>query len=138
MIDAAGTPLAGLYAAGEAACVSVHGANRLGTNSLTDLIVFGRRAGKHMAAFCQGADFAPLPANPTGEVEAELERIRRADGARKRTSFAPRCSRSRSMSASSARRRVGRRLTQCAVSGQYRHNLGIDDRGKRFNTTFEA
>ena len=39
----------GFYAAGEVACVSVHGANRLGTNSLVDLIVFGRRAGKHMA-----------------------------------------------------------------------------------------
>ncbi|UCF14439.1 MAG: FAD-binding protein, partial [Phycisphaerales bacterium] len=41
----------GLYAAGECACVSVHGANRLGTNSLVDLIVFGRRAGKHMSEF---------------------------------------------------------------------------------------
>jgi succinate dehydrogenase / fumarate reductase flavoprotein subunit len=43
----------GLYAAGECACVSVHGANRLGTNSLVDLIVFGRRAGKHIAQYVQ-------------------------------------------------------------------------------------
>jgi succinate dehydrogenase / fumarate reductase flavoprotein subunit len=50
----------GLYAAGECACVSVHGANRLGTNSLVDLVVFGRRAGDHMAAFAAGSDPAPI------------------------------------------------------------------------------
>ena len=43
LIDAAGTVMPGAYAAGETACVSVHGANRLGTNSLVDLVVFGRR-----------------------------------------------------------------------------------------------
>jgi succinate dehydrogenase / fumarate reductase, flavoprotein subunit len=52
------TPVPGLYSAGECACVSVHGANRLGTNSLLDIVVFGRRGGKHMASFA--AD-APLP-----------------------------------------------------------------------------
>jgi succinate dehydrogenase/fumarate reductase flavoprotein subunit len=52
--DAAGTPVAGFYAAGEAACISVHGANRLGTNSLLDASVFGRRAGYAMARFVQG------------------------------------------------------------------------------------
>ncbi|MDP9295578.1 MAG: succinate dehydrogenase flavoprotein subunit [Actinomycetota bacterium] len=45
------TPVAGLYAAGECACVSVHGANRLGTNSLLDIVVFGRRGGHHMARY---------------------------------------------------------------------------------------
>ncbi len=50
----------GLYAAGECACVSVHGANRLGTNSLVDLIVFGRRAGKNIAQFVHGSDSIPL------------------------------------------------------------------------------
>ncbi|MBN2305506.1 MAG: FAD-dependent oxidoreductase, partial [Anaerolineae bacterium] len=83
VIDAQRTPFPGLYAAGECACVSVHGANRLGTNSLTDLIVFGRRAGKHMAEFCQGARLPALPDNPAGEVQAEIERIRQADGSRK-------------------------------------------------------
>ncbi len=66
----------GLYAAGECACVSVHGANRLGTNSLVDLVVFGRRGGKAMAEFCQAASLAPLPAHPEAEAVAELERIR--------------------------------------------------------------
>ncbi len=49
----------GLYAAGECACVSVHGANRLGTNSLVDLVVFGRRAGDHMAEFTAGGGGGP-------------------------------------------------------------------------------
>src|SRR5205809_4119319 len=62
VIDPQWTPLSGFYAAGEVACVSVHGANRLGTNSLVDLIVFGRRAGKHMAQFIQETSHAPLPA----------------------------------------------------------------------------
>jgi len=53
-----GEPYQGLYAAGECACVSVHGANRLGTNSLADLVVFGRRAGDHMAEFAAGSEGA--------------------------------------------------------------------------------
>nr|BBH93460.1 succinate dehydrogenase flavoprotein subunit [Thermogemmatispora argillosa] len=61
VIDSKWTPLPGFYAAGEVACVSVHGANRLGTNSLVDLIVFGRRAGKHMAKFITENDHVPLP-----------------------------------------------------------------------------
>ncbi len=51
----------GLYAAGECACVSVHGANRLGTNSLVDLVVFGRRAGIHMREYVKNVDFCPVP-----------------------------------------------------------------------------
>jgi succinate dehydrogenase / fumarate reductase flavoprotein subunit len=53
LADAAGTVVPGLFAAGEVACVSVHGANRLGTNSLVDLLVFGKRAGKRMAEVCK-------------------------------------------------------------------------------------
>ncbi|MCA9986659.1 MAG: FAD-dependent oxidoreductase, partial [Anaerolineales bacterium] len=52
VLDKDRTVLPGLYAAGEVACVSVHGANRLGTNSLVDLVVFGRRSGNHMADYC--------------------------------------------------------------------------------------
>jgi succinate dehydrogenase / fumarate reductase flavoprotein subunit len=62
----------GLYAAGECACVSVHGANRLGTNSLVDLVVFGRRAGRHMAEFVRQADLAVLPDHPSAQAEALL------------------------------------------------------------------
>ncbi|HKZ70939.1 MAG TPA: FAD-binding protein, partial [Anaerolineales bacterium] len=74
------TLVTGLYSAGECACVSVHGANRLGTNSLVDLVVFGRRGGKHMAEFCKGASLAPLPANPERDTLAEFDRIRHNSG----------------------------------------------------------
>jgi succinate dehydrogenase / fumarate reductase flavoprotein subunit len=81
--DAAGTVVPGLYAAGEAACVSVHGANRLGTNSLVDLLVFGRRAGRQMAADMRGIDFAPVAESVEEPVRAELEAIRtRVNGER--------------------------------------------------------
>lgn len=80
VIDEQGTVLPGLYAAGECACVSVHGANRLGTNSLVDLVVFGKRGGIAMAEYCQQADFVPLPPQPTAEAEDEIERLRQARG----------------------------------------------------------
>jgi succinate dehydrogenase / fumarate reductase flavoprotein subunit len=72
--------LPGLYAAGEVGCVSVHGANRLGTNSLLDLVVFGRDAGVFAAEYAKGASFTSLPEEPEGPVRQELERLRGADG----------------------------------------------------------
>ena len=62
------TPVPGLYAAGECACVSVHGANRLGTNSLLDIIVFGRRAGAHAAEFANGSTMSDLPADAAAQT----------------------------------------------------------------------
>ena len=65
----------GFYAAGECACVSVHGANRLGTNSLVDLVVFGRRAGKHAARFVQENELVALPRDPDGFSRDQVERL---------------------------------------------------------------
>ncbi len=62
------TTVPGLYAAGECACVSVHGANRLGTNSLLDINVFGRRAGISAANYALGHDFVDMPEQPAGMV----------------------------------------------------------------------
>ncbi|MBJ8338482.1 MULTISPECIES: succinate dehydrogenase flavoprotein subunit [Antrihabitans] len=71
----------GLYAAGECACVSVHGANRLGTNSLLDINVFGRRAGMAAADYAERhADFVPMPDKPEHMVEQWLARILSGDG----------------------------------------------------------
>lgn len=78
--DEKNTPVPGLYAAGEVACVSVHGANRLGTNSLLDILVFGRRAGAHIRQFVQEADLVPLPKEPEGRVRAEIERLLTQEG----------------------------------------------------------
>ena len=80
IIDAAGTVMPGAFAAGETACVSVHGANRLGTNSLVDLVVFGRRGGMQMAEYVKRADWAPLPADAGAEIHAEFDRIRSGSG----------------------------------------------------------
>jgi len=80
VIDEKNTVMPGLYAAGEVACVSVHGANRLGTNSLLDLIVFGKHAGLRAAEFAQGADYQPLPADPTEFTQAHFDAIRNAQG----------------------------------------------------------
>jgi succinate dehydrogenase / fumarate reductase flavoprotein subunit len=74
--DEKNTVVPGLFAAGECACVSVHGANRLGTNSLVDLLVFGRRAGRQMARYA-GTVERPRPiADATEPVHAQLEAIR--------------------------------------------------------------
>jgi len=94
ILDAEGTPFAGLYAAGECACVSVHGANRLGCNSLLDTLVFGRRSGMEIRRFVQSArmpqaspDFAEKQAarisdlmsrdgkEKTGRLMAEMQEI---------------------------------------------------------------
>ncbi len=80
LVDEKNTPMPGFYAAGEVACVSVHGANRLGTNSLVDLVVFGKRGGITMAEYCKQADFQPLPADPESPVRAEIERLLKSDG----------------------------------------------------------
>ncbi len=73
--DRNATVIPGFYSAGESACVSVHGANRLGTNSLVDLVVFGRRAGKHMLRHIQDVQFRPLPEDPEFTARAELANL---------------------------------------------------------------
>ena len=71
--DAANAVIGGLYAAGECACVSVHGANRLGTNSLLDIVVFGKRAGINAAEYAAGVGHLELPEDPAGAVTRMLE-----------------------------------------------------------------
>ncbi len=71
----------GLYAVGECACVSVHGANRLGSNSLLDLVVFGKAAGDHMAAAIkQNNTHKPLPLNAADATLARIARLEKAQG----------------------------------------------------------
>src|SRR6201999_1817164 len=74
------TVVPGLYAAGECACVSVHGSNRLGTNSLLDINVFGRRAGLAAAEYAEGHDFVDLPDEPAPLVESQLAALLSAHG----------------------------------------------------------
>jgi len=135
-IDKENTVLAGLYAAGECACVSVHGANRLGTNSLVDLVVFGRRAGRHMAEFCQNQELLPLPENPAEDVIREFERLRHGAGSVK--PYQLRDAMQKTMTANVGVFRTEETLTKGRndlheLRRQYQ-DIEIDDKGQRFNT----
>lgn len=137
LLDNQNTPLDGLYAAGECACVSVHGANRLGTNSLVDLVVFGRRSGNHMADFCRTAELLPLPNDPAEKVMAEFDRIRNGSGGAKPSEL-------RQKMQSTMMDNVGVFRTEETMSTAvkelqalrsiYNSNIQIDDKGKLFNT----
>ncbi|WP_158862651.1 succinate dehydrogenase flavoprotein subunit [Leifsonia sp. AG29] len=74
------TVVPGLYAAGECACVSVHGSNRLGTNSLLDINVFGKRAGNNAVEYVKTATAVPLPADPAKNVRDMIEGLRASTG----------------------------------------------------------
>lgn len=137
VMDENWTVLPGMYAAGECACVSCHGANRLGTNSLVDLIVFGRRGGMKIAEYVKGADLIPLPSNPTGESEAELKRIRSGKG--KTRPYQLRQDMQKMMMAKVGVFREGKALAEAvddvrALRERYRTDLVIDDQGYKFNT----
>ncbi len=77
------TSVYGFFAAGECACVSVHGGNRLGTNSLLDTIVFGRRAGKAILDFLPDASFESLPENADGSAREIIDKIKNSKGKEK-------------------------------------------------------
>lgn len=79
--DAKGTPVVGFYAAGECACVSVHGANRLGTNSLLEASVFGRRAGYAVAQFIKdGATLQEVPGDPAEDQQRRIYNLLHREG----------------------------------------------------------
>jgi succinate dehydrogenase / fumarate reductase, flavoprotein subunit len=80
VIDADWTVFPGLYAAGECACVSVHGANRLGTNSLLDIVVFGKRGGRAMAQFVADASMPELPKGVEDDLRSRIERLKAGTG----------------------------------------------------------
>jgi succinate dehydrogenase / fumarate reductase flavoprotein subunit len=75
--DGQNTIVPGLYAAGEVACASIHGANRLGTNSLGDLIVFGRRAGIEAGKYAAAAEYAELPKGVQDRTREMLDKLRK-------------------------------------------------------------
>ncbi len=88
VIDEHNTVMPGLYAAGEVACVSVHGANRLGTNSLLDIITFGKHAGLRAAEYANGAGLQPLPANPADFAREQFAHLRSNSGSEKAVDIA--------------------------------------------------
>jgi len=83
LIDEKNTVMPGLYAAGECACVSVHGANRLGTNSLLDIVVFGKESGLQAAEYAAQCDYIPLPKEPDADVRQRLDKLFKGKGSEK-------------------------------------------------------
>jgi succinate dehydrogenase / fumarate reductase flavoprotein subunit len=126
----------GLYAAGECACVSVHGANRLGTNSLLDIIVFGRRSGIAAAEYALSAPWPDLPDQPAAPTLELLDRLRRGTGGERVA--AVRRDLQETMDANAQVFRTETSLKQAlsdieALRGRY-DRAWVQDRGRRFNT----
>jgi succinate dehydrogenase / fumarate reductase flavoprotein subunit len=135
IVDEEKTVLPGLYAAGECACVSVHGANRLGTNSLVDLVVFGRRAGKHMLQYVAENDFHPLPKEPDFRARAEVSRYLENDGHENAADI--RGELQDAMMSKAGMFRNGKDLTELEgiiedLRNRFSH-VGVRDKGKTFN-----
>ncbi len=127
----------GLYAAGEVACVSVHGANRLGTNSLLDINVFGRRAGIAAAEYAGHLATKPaLPDQPVAFVESSLNQLR--DGAGGERVAPIRAELQQTMDDNASVYRTATTLKQAAADiarlKERYQQVSISDRGKRYNT----
>ncbi|TFD29364.1 succinate dehydrogenase flavoprotein subunit [Cryobacterium cryoconiti] len=130
------TVVPGLYAAGECACVSVHGSNRLGTNSLLDINVFGKRAGNNAVAYVKTAEFTPLPADPAQGVRELLEGIRSSTGTERIAVL--RKELQETMDAKAQVFRTDESLSDVTnvihgLRERYK-NIGVQDKGRRFNT----
>ncbi|WP_031506310.1 succinate dehydrogenase flavoprotein subunit [Streptomyces megasporus] len=130
------TVVPGLYAAGEVACVSVHGANRLGTNSLLDINVFGRRAGIAAAEYAATNDYVELPEDPAGFVERQVESLRSSEGTERVTEI--RKALQETMDKNVMVFRTEQTLKEAveeigALRKRYK-NVSVQDKGKRFNT----
>ena len=134
--DERGTAIPGLYAAGECACVSVHGGNRLGTNSLLDILVFGRRAGINMAEYLRSAPVAERDTAAEEAVRSEVEELLAStDGERP---AAIRSELQELMFNKCGVYRTEELLTECrdevaALKERGRHLL-VEDKGCRYNT----
>ncbi|WP_448389156.1 succinate dehydrogenase flavoprotein subunit [Microbacterium aurum] len=130
------TVVPGLYAAGECACVSVHGANRLGTNSLLDINVFGKRSGRNAVEYVKTAEFVPLPDDPAKGVREMIEGLRNNPGSERIAVL--RKTLQEEMDANAQVFRTEETLTN--VMGtihdlrQRYKNIHVDDKGKRYNT----
>ncbi|WP_243791986.1 succinate dehydrogenase flavoprotein subunit [Saccharopolyspora gloriosae] len=130
------TTVRGLYAAGECACVSVHGSNRLGTNSLLDINVFGRRAGIAAAEYANGNEHVELPEEPAKLVEGMVEHLRTAHGGERVATI--RTELQETMDANASVYRTEETLKQAlsdvqALKERY-GRIAVHDKGKRFNS----
>jgi len=126
----------GLYAAGEVACVSVHGANRLGTNSLLDINVFGRRAGIAAAEYANSVELAELPNDPQGTTIALVEGLRSGTGSERVAALRKDMQETMDMNAQVYRTEATLKQALSDVQelkARYK-NVSVQDKGTRYNT----
>jgi succinate dehydrogenase / fumarate reductase flavoprotein subunit len=126
----------GLYAAGECACVSVHGSNRLGTNSLLDINVFGKRAGNNAVEYVKTAEWVPLPENPAKGIRDLLDSVRAGDGTERIAAIRKELQDSMDRNAQIFRTEESlKEVTDLIETLRARYkNIRIQDKGKRYNT----
>lgn len=132
--DAAGSVVKGLYTAGETSCLSLHGANRLGTNSLQDAATFGRIAGIHMTEFCRKNGFAELPAKPLDAPQAKIDRL--WGGGKERHAPIREALQENMTKTMGVFRNQDDMLKMLAVIKELQERyqqVGVDDRGQAFN-----
>ncbi|MDE0868402.1 MAG: succinate dehydrogenase flavoprotein subunit [Aquiluna sp.] len=130
------TVIPGLYAAGECACVSVHGANRLGTNSLLDINVFGKRAGQYSVEYAKTATQVPMPENAAADVIAMIDKVRKAKGKEKIAQLRKELQETMDKNAQVFRTEetLNEALEKVQELRKRYENISIQDQGKRFNT----
>jgi succinate dehydrogenase / fumarate reductase flavoprotein subunit len=130
------TVVPGLYAAGECACVSVHGANRLGTNSLLDINVFGKRAGIYAVEYAKTAKHVPVPKNAADEVVAMIDKVRNSKGTEKVAVLRKELQDTMDMNAQVYRTEdsLNEALDKIAELRVRYENISVQDKGTRFNT----
>ena len=135
LVDQKGTPFEGLYAAGECACVSVHGANRLGCNALLETLVFGRRAGLTIKSFVQSTTHPKMPAKPDKKDADVIKALMKSTG--KATSGRIRAELQESMmeNVSVFRQKDTLKKTRDKIKRLKKRyqNLSIQDKGHCFN-----
>ena len=130
------TVVKGLYAAGECACVSVHGSNRLGTNSLLDINVFGKRAGKNAVEYVKTAPWVPLPDDPAKGIRQLLDQLRTSTGTERIAAIRKELQDSMDRNAQVFRTEESLTEVTTVIEGlreRYK-NIAVQDKGKRFNT----
>ena len=130
------TVIPGLYAAGECACVSVHGANRLGTNSLLDINVFGKRAGKYSVEYAKTAKQVPMPEDAAKDVIDLLQKVRNAKGKEKVAQLRKELQDTMDKNAQVFRTEetLNEALAKIAELRKRYEKISVQDQGKRFNT----
>jgi len=130
------TVVPGLYAAGECACVSVHGANRLGTNSLLDINVFGKRAGIYAVEYAKDAKFVDVPEDAVAETVKLIEHMRNARGTEKIAVIRKELQDTMDKNAQVYRTEesLNEALDKIKELRKRYENIQVQDRGQRFNT----